>query len=396
MSRPADQIDPTERHPGISLRDAASHVEGLLNEDGHVTDTDEPSRALKQVQDDDPSRQLEGADELEDELEEGTDEILADGETDDGDSEESETADTDELEAGSEGDAEEGDADTDETPVETLAQMAETLEIDIEDLKETLSHTFNAAGEEVTVTLAELESGYQKDADYRRSTAKLADDRRALEQDTENRMQLFTQSHTVTAAVLGFVHQMFTAELESPAMQELRARDPAEWAAKRQEILDRAGQLEQVRQKAAADYDNTLNSVRASVKESNLSQLNELENWGENARATVRETFESLGFTEDEVNGVMDARTVKGLLELSTLREENAALKDRIAKAEAAAKKPLRRKPVVPVKAGKGAQSGQPGGKQGVSKDRVSRLRRRLGQTHSVKDAANVIEATIL
>ena len=399
MSTPADRFDPTEAHPGIPLREAASQVEGLLDDDGHVTDG-EPSRALRDAEDqtgDDPSRQVEGQDAPDDETDDTQN--LDDDATDDSDSadaEDAETADTETETPESDGDADDSDADTDDSPIETLTQLAEALELPVDDLKSSIEHTFNAAGEEVTVTLAELESGYQRDADYRRSTAKLAEGRRALETDTEERLNLFNKSHHVTSNVIAAAMQILTADLEAPAMQELRNSDPAEWSARRQEILQRAQMLDNARQQAAANYDETLNDTRKKVREANIADLEGTGTWNEEAKTEVRAIYESLGFTDDEIKGVMDARTVKGLLELSSLRKEVTQLRERIATAEANAKRTPLRKPKRQVKPGQGA-TGKGGDKPGnVSKDRVAKLNRRLGQTHRVEDAAKVIEHTIL
>ena len=112
--------------------------------------------------------------------------------------------------------------------MKTLDELASALEVPIEELKESITHTFKAADEEMTVTLAELEKGYQKDADYRRQTGKLAEDRRTAEQDYNARMQQFDAHNNELAAYFNAVEQTFQARFNDPKLAELRQRDPAE------------------------------------------------------------------------------------------------------------------------------------------------------------------------
>lgn len=395
---------------GTDLRSVANQIEGLLDADGHINPSGTQSRALdpESYEDGKPQRDERGrfvkqsaeADEsIGDELDtddqadiDANDEQLADGDDQPTDTETDDQADGDtdgDLAASADEQQESDDADTGQ-PIETLSELAEAIEFDIDELKESLTHTFNAAGEEVTVTLAELEKGYQRDADYRRGTAENAEYRRAAEQDYVARMQQFDQEHQFMAAHLNALEQVQQSRLNDPHLAALRESNTAEWNARRTEIGEEIGRIQQLRNELIQRYDTFSTQQKIDLRNREAQALRDaMPGFDSDDAALARRTMESLGFNEQEVKSTFDHRVVMAVMELANLRDEVAALRQEKSKALDTAK---RVKKTVPRLQKPGKQSSPAAQKRRIGRDALAKAKARAKKSGSVKDAASVIE----
>lgn len=395
---------PTEQQPqqppgAMNPREAAPHVEALLDDDGHFNPDDQVSRAHpdydesqdERAQPPDRERDSRGRYKkaAESEGEDEQEQLEAAGDDQD---EDTQPGDTDEdLAASADEDAEANEEDT--GSIESLAELAEALGTDVEEVLSALSHTFNAAGEEATVTLSELVKGYQKDADYRRSTAKLADDRKKADMEFQGRHQQYDQANHFLSSQLQIAEMLVGAELEDPRLAELRVSDPGEWTARREEIGGRLQKLRDARTQAAAAYVQFVQQVFEQNKAQHLEALNAaVPDFGEEHRNKAKGLFESFGFASQEIDQIIDHRMILGALELADLRQEVAELRKLKEEAENTAK---RIKKDVPKLTRPGKQERKPVG-DALNRQNVVRLRKRAKKSGSVEDAAAVIEATIL
>lgn len=398
---------PSQGPEGSDLRTVARSVEGLLDDDGQYNDNpgrlsrghpdyneaDDPRAGGRADRDENgrfkakttPPDDAGEADDDQDIAQEIDDEVaddVSDEDADEGDADEeladSAVDETDDDEEGTEG-------------INTLAQMAEALEMTEEQFLAAISDTFTAAGENVTVTLSELRAGYQKDADYRRNTAKLADEKRTHEQEYSQQMEYFTAHSQQMAAQMAAMEQVIVSQLESPAMRELRQRDPAEWTARREELGQQVRFVHQQRQQAAEQYNRTQTEYLQGMKQRSMQALQAaIPDFGSKHGDTARQVMSGLGYDQQEISKIFDHRLVLGALELHKLREENTALKAEKDKAITAAK---RVKQTVPhfTKPGKGRS----GNKAGVKRDKLARLQGNLKKSGNMRDAAMVIEQLI-
>ena len=403
MARNAEDVNrqsptPSTGGEGSDLRSVAGQIEGLLDDDGHFNpdgnisrghpDYDESADPRAQRPKRDSRGRFKAAADDEDADDTGDDETLdipADAAEGDVSDEDTDDGDTDEEIAASADD--EAQPDDEETGrIETLAEFAEALEVPLDELKEQIKHSFTAAGEELTVTLAELEKGYQKDADYRRSTAKLAEERKAAEYQFQQRLQQYEQNNHLLAQQLNIAERLVAAELEDPRLMELRQRDPAEWTARREEIGQRLGALRQARQQAAQHYQSFVEQTLAQTRDAELNALQSaVSDFNPEKRAAARETLASLGLTAEEVSNIMDHRLVVGAIELAELRKEVAELRKLKESAQNTVKRVKKEVPKLQ-KPGK-ARSSRP-----VKRDNVAKLRERAKKSGRVEDAAKVIE----
>jgi hypothetical protein len=235
-----------------------------------------------------------------------------------------------------------------------------------------------------------LAKGYQKDADYRRSTAQLAEFRRASETELQARHQSYEAQQHVAAQQLNLAEQMLTVELNSPKLAALRESAPDEWTAQRTEIGERLGYLQQTRQQAAAEYEqfrvNNLGQLRAREMQT-LTEA--IPDFGADHSALAKEVISSLGYTDEEVVQIFDSRLVRGALELGALRKRVADYEAREVKAADTAKRVKKSIPKL-VRPGKHVSPGAKGKR--LQRDNVKRLQTRLRKSGRVEDAAAVIE----
>jgi hypothetical protein len=396
-----ENIGQSPAEEGTDLRSAAAQISGLLDEDGHYNDG-QMSRAHPDYDETEDPRATENARPRNDKGQfakkaqtdetEFTDDQLANdqqlSDEEDEDTELTEDGDTDETQEQSA--AEDTDVDQQDTdePIQSLEELAEALELSPDELKKALKVSFKAAGEDMNVTLEELQRGYQKDADYRKGTAEYAEKRRALDMDTQNRMQQFETANQDAAAALMATQQIFENMLNHPDMQNLRNTDAAEWNARRTELGEQIQYIQGVRQQAAQRYQQFQNDQLTQLRAREQDYLKEkYPEWGESDTQTARETMQSIGYEPDEIKTIFDHRLVAAAKEMHDLRSEVQALR---AEKEQAANTAKRVKKQIP-------QMQRPGKKQtastaGIKRDNLSRLNKRLRQTGKVGDAAKVIE----
>ena len=385
---------------GSDLRSVANQIEGLLDDDGHYNpnpeqvsrghpDYDESrDERARSPQRDERGRFSKSAPEPDEqpadtaEVEQAADEEVTEDTQYAGD-----TDDTLEQSADTETAQEGEDTDT----INTLADLASALEIPMEELTGQLTHTFRAADEDVTVTLAELTAGYQKDADYRRGTSRLAEERRNLEAEHATRMKTFEQENLSMAQQLNAIEGMFAQQFQDPALNDLRNSDPAEWTARREEIAQQIGVIRNVRQQAANHYQEFLNDNLRQTKEREMGYVRDkIPDFNEQHAALARQTMQTLGYADPEIASIFDHRVVLGVLELNALREEVKQLRDEKSKAANTVK---RIKKDVPKLTKPGKQRLQT--KQGINRNRINKLRERARKSGSVKDAAALIETML-
>ena len=145
-----------------------------------------------------------------------------------------------EMEADAEDEGEEGSDEGDE--------LADEDEADSSDEEETY-FTVQVDGEEMEVSQSELIAGYQKDADYRRKTQQLAEDKKAFEAEVEN---VSSKEQGLRQEYLNRLQQaeqiiVDLGGLQEPNWEELQAQDPVNFAWHQKQWQDKLGGLQRIR-----------------------------------------------------------------------------------------------------------------------------------------------------
>lgn len=334
---------------GTSVQDAADQLAGLL--DGMPEEAEETVEETE-------------AEETTDEVEEDTEEV-----------DESEESKVEDEEAEPE--------ESEEETFETVADLAEALELDEDEFSQSIKTKVKVGGEEREVTLAELKAGYQMESDYRRKTAELSEQRKAFETERDEYQQSFKQQAMQQAAVLNGVEQMLMSEMNSDEMAKLRQENESAWVAKRLEFQDRYQKLNQLRQEAANHYNQQMQQFQEQqqqeLQEYRAKEMEALQSkltLDDSARKAITDAAIDIGLSKEEVMQITDHRLIVGLHELAKLREQ--------AKSAETVTKKVRKLPKLQ-KPGKARSSKQ------QRSDRELAMRNKLRASGKVEDAAAIL-----
>ena len=288
--------------------------------------------------------------------------------------------------------------DTESESVETEAEKPEGLEnpdgLTAEDLvdqdqeveTETPNvYTIKVDGKDVEVTLEELQNGYSRQADYTRKSQVLAEQRKkaddelaATQQERQHYLSQLEQFNTQADAKI--------KELSSTDWTKLKEEDPTEYMLKRdqyRELQDNKRMVEDeqknLQHKSQQEHEAKWQEELVRQQEIMAQKLPEWvdPNKGPKLKQEIKTFAVKKGFTEQEVNSLIDARSVDVL--------HKAMLYENLLSAKISNKKSK----VVP----KVQKPGSPATKGEISSDKVKAQRARLRKTGHINDAKSVIES---
>jgi hypothetical protein len=240
-------------------------------------------------------------------------------------------------------------------------------------------------GQEYEVTQDELVKGYQREADYTKKTQALAEQRKALEADKVNEDQARNLINSY-AQKLKLVQDALSAQLPRENLEELKEVDPIGYAvrvAERSEIEKKqyAIRAEQasIAQMQQAEQVQQLQRVVANEAEKLTKFLPEYADpeKGEQVRSNIRKYAESAGFSSDELSKVYDSRAVLTLYK--------AMQYDKLMSNKGEVTKKVGQAPKM-VKAGVGKPMGS------LETEQTKRMKQQLRSSGKVSDAAKLFE----
>lgn len=259
--------------------------------------------------------------------------------------------------SGEEDDAED-EVGTDEEPAEQLIQ-------------------FDLDGQQVEVTLDELQKSYLRQSDYTKKTQALAEQRKA----SETELEALRQERMQYAELLPQLAQQLetaTSPEELQRLNELRESDPLQYMLEKDALDQRQAQLNAVKQEqerlAQASQAEQQQLLADHLQKETAALMEALPAWKDEAvakkeRQQIREYALSRGFTDAELNEVYDSRAILILRDAMMASQAN------------------KRKPKQAVK--KTAKAGTSNVRR-KSRSRVAK--ERLSKTGSVRDATAVFE----
>jgi len=247
------------------------------------------------------------------------------------------------------------------------------------------TYTIKVDGKDVEVTLDELQAGYSRQADYTRKSQVLAEQRKqadeelaATQQERQRYVSQLEQFNTQADSKL--------EEFKSVDWTKLKEEDPMEYALKRdqyRELQESKRTVADEQQKLAQKQQSEMQQKwqdelvkQQEVMTQRLPEWNDPEK-GPKLKQNIKSFALKTGFSEQEVNSLIDARSVEVL--------HKAMLYDNLLTAKISNKKTK----VVP----KVTRPGSPATKGEISSDKVKAQRARLKKSGRVKDATSVIES---
>lgn len=209
----------------------------------------------------------------------------------------------------------EGDPDADPDEPDDEAEASQTFKVKVN-------------GEEVEVPLDELLKGYSREQDYTRKTQAIAEERKAVQSEKQAAAEVRDQYSSRLEAVEQIIQQT-----EPRVDQTLRQSNPAEWSAqmlqhKMWAEQRQAVQAEKARLSQEAEQEQA--RERAEMVKQEAERLKAvIPEWADPAVAKVeteklREYGLTVGFTDDELDDVIDHRAVRVLRDAMAYRELKA------------------------------------------------------------------------
>lgn len=272
---------------------------------------------------------------------------------------------------------------------ENLQQLSEALEIPLDDLMASVKARVKVDGEERDVTLKELRDGFQMEQDYRRKTSELSEQRKAFDAERENVARELNSRYQEAQQVTGYLEQQLMGEYNAVNWNELRAVDPAEFAARKQEYNERFNQIQQLKRNVAQNLQSQKEEVEAKqareeqdllAKESEKLQA-AIPEFADQAKAKEILTqmsgyLKTYGYSDQEIAQVYDHRHVM-------------ILRDAMAYRAMQSMKPQLDKKVVTLP--KVLKPGAAKSKADINSERMQQLRAKVRKTGNTRDLASLL-----
>jgi len=294
----------------------------------------------------------------------------------------------------------EGETETQEAVSEQVMENTESVEneavetLTAEDLvddnqqeqvSEPRTYTVKIDGKDTEVTEDELLSGYSRQADYTRKSQVLAEQRKKMDEELAATQQE-RQQYQSQLEQFKIQADSKLEEFKSVDWTKLKEEDPMEYALKRDQYRELqenkrlvAEEQQNLAQKQQAEMQTKWNEELARQQEvmaQRLPEWNDPEK-GPKLKQNIKSFALKKGFTEQEVDSLIDARSVDVL--------HKAMMYENLLEAKISQKKAK----VVP----KVQKPGAPSTKSEVNSEKVKQTRARLKRSGRVDDAALAIKS---
>jgi hypothetical protein len=297
------------------------------------------------------------------------------------------------VDTGAEAQTEEEQSESEEVestePQEEVEEASENVEGEDEESEEQAPREtkfiVKVDGKEIEVPKDELIRGYQREADYTRKTQKLAEERKFVESE----FQQVRGEREQYAQILGQLQQKLQEfEPAEPDWNRLEYEDPTEyarqWTSHQRRLQQKNAVLSEQLRIQQMQQAESQKQIRSVLAQEVVTLKEKIPEWKspEKAKAEGKALLEyghSLGFSEQELNSITDARSLYAL--------HKAWKYDQM----------MSKRPELQAKIKKAPRMATPGSAGSVSSKSsdINNAKKRLAQTGSVRDAASLFEKFI-
>ena len=249
-------------------------------------------------------------------------------------------------------------------------------------------------GVEGEATITELLRDYQKNESLGQKTDSLASDRAAFDKESSGKRIEYSEALSNAASLINQLEQQLVQSADNVDWKDLRESDPAEFAAKKQELVERQQQYQNARESLSKEHKIKQSEHFDSVLRTESEALiRDFPTWSDEdtakaEKSKVRDYLLGSGFTATEVDGQVDKDgniLSAGMIDHRAIRLAHKAMQfDAGDKKVKITKKKVRKLPKV-------AKPGKPVSKSHKNSERSKSLKGRLHKTGKVEDAAALI-----
>jgi hypothetical protein len=200
-------------------------------------------------------------------------------------------------------------------------ENAEETEYQEEETQEPQRFKVKVDNEEIEVTLEELQQGYSRTKDYTKKTQALAETRKAVEAE-KAKIEEAKQLRDTYAQRLQIIEQMLNQNPDNENLSELKESDPIGYAIKVAERAEREKQLQAVQAEKQRIAQQQQAEQQEQLKAHLAQEAQKLKEWipefkdevkADLARKEIKAYAKSIGFSDQELANVYDARAVQTL-----------------------------------------------------------------------------------
>jgi hypothetical protein len=267
-------------------------------------------------------------------------------------------------------------------------ENAEETEYQEEETEEPQRFKVKVDNEEIEVTLEELQQGYSRTKDYTKKTQALAETRKTVEAERA-RIDEAKQLRDTYSQRLQVIEQMLNQPADNENLSELRESDPIGYAIRVAERAEKDKQLQAVQAERQRIATQQQAEQQEQLKGHLAVEVQKLKEWipefrdeakADMARKDIKAYAKSIGFSDQELANVYDARAVQTLYK--------AMQYEKLMKGKSVATKKVNEAPKT-LKAG----ASQP---QGTSEQEAYKKQyQKLKQSGKKQDAAKLFEKFI-
>jgi len=200
-------------------------------------------------------------------------------------------------------------------------ENAEETEYQDEETQEPQRFKVKVDNEEIEVTLEELQQGYSRTKDYTKKTQALAETRKTVEAERA-RIEEAKQLRDTYSQRLQVIEQMLNQPTDNENLSELRESDPIGYAIKVAERAEREKQLQAVQLERQRIAQQQQSEQQEQLKGHLATEAQKLKEWipefrdeakADLVRKDIKAYAKSIGFSDQELANVYDARAVQTL-----------------------------------------------------------------------------------
>jgi hypothetical protein len=200
-------------------------------------------------------------------------------------------------------------------------ENAEETEYQEEETEEPQRFKVKVDNEEIEVTLEELQQGYSRTKDYTKKTQALAESRKTVEAERA-RIDEAKQLRDTYSQRLQVIEQMLNQPADNENLSELRESDPIGYAIRVAERAEKDKQLQAVQAERQRIATQQQAEQQEQLKGHLAVEAQKLKEWipefrdeakADLARKDIKAYAKSIGFSDQELANVYDARAVQTL-----------------------------------------------------------------------------------
>ena len=279
--------------------------------------------------------------------------------------------------------SEEDESSPDEDEGESEEAEGDESEEESEEVEEPQYYSVKVDGEELEVTLDELQSGYQRQKDYTKKTQALSEQRKVYETNLAE-VEKLRETYQHQSALAYELLNRDLAKYEQVNWQDLKENDPLGFLQKQIEVQEiRAAQVELQKQAQAAYEHNQQVQQQKTAQHLELQRKEAIRlfpDWKDEAKASaamkkLTDYGFSVGYTAEELGRIVNAKDL-ALLDKAMRYDELQSAKKGITKKQTAPaiRKVVKAKGIAP---------------KGVSAQKALQTRKdSLRKSGSIRDAA--------